>query len=60
MVSSGNDCTVRVWEHVDSYDGFDSYDNTSSEDVPDSLPAAVKLVHTCESLLIAKFCSRLF
>jgi len=46
MVSSGNDCTVRIWEHVDSYDGFDSYDITSSEDVPDSLPAAVELVHT--------------
>jgi hypothetical protein len=52
MVSSGSDCTVRVWEHADSYDGFDSYDNTSSDDVPDSLPAAVKLVHKSELCLL--------
>lgn len=48
MISSGNDCTVRVWRHLESYDGFDELDGISSDDVPDSLPAAVRLEYTRE------------
>jgi WD40 repeat protein len=46
MISSGNDCTVRVWTHLESHDGFNELDSISSDDVPDCLPAAVRLEYT--------------
>ena len=48
MVSCGNDCTVRAWKHLDSYEGFDAYDEAGadSRDLPDCPPAAVQLTVT--------------
>lgn len=46
MASSGNDCTVRMWRHLESFDDFNAPQTVDSRDIPDCLPAAIELVHT--------------